>query len=118
MAFMRALKQNYAVIVVVDGAINVAAPRVEFEGQEITFSQFTARTAHRLGAPSAFVSPVWREGDKIGFVLEHLPMPEQGEIADDYAARWQQTYFDYLRRCLSGRPENLRLSGGIWRHIR
>jgi len=117
-AFTRALKQNYAVVVVVDGAINVAAPRIEFEGQEITFSPFAARMAHRLGASSAFVAPAWRDGEKIGFVLEHLPMPEAGETAEIYSARWQQAYLDHLRRFLSGRPENLRLSGGIWRHVR
>jgi hypothetical protein len=118
LAFARAIKKDYGVVVVVDGAINVAAPRVEFEGQEITFSDFAARVAHRLGAPSGFVAPVWRECAKIGFVLEHLPMPDPGETEDQYVVRWQGAYLDHLRRFLSGPPENLRLSGGIWRNIR
>lgn len=117
-AFMQALKKDNIVVVVVDGSINLAAPRMPFEGQEITFSQFAARTAHRMGSSSAFVAPVWRDGHHLGFVLEHLPMPEPDESADGYAQRWQDAYFGHLRRFLSRRPEDLRLSGGIWRHVR
>ena len=117
-AFMKALREDYTVVVVVDGAINLAAPRVGFEGQEVTYSQFAARMAYRMGSSSAFVAPVWREGNHLGFVLEHLPMPEAGESADDYAQRWPDAYFLHLRRFLSGPPECLRMSGGIWRHIR
>lgn len=116
--FMDALKENYTVVVVVDGAINLAAPRTGFEGQEITFSEFAARTAHRIGSSSAFVAPIWRDNRHLGFVLEHLPLPEEGESADDYAARWKQAYLGHLRNFLRGRPENLRLSGGIWRLVR
>ena len=54
-AFMQALKQDCIVVIVADGAINLAAPRVEFEGQDVTYSQFAARTAYRMGSPSAFV---------------------------------------------------------------
>jgi predicted Zn-dependent protease len=116
--FMDALKQDYTVVVVVDGAINLAAPRIDFERQEITFSEFAARTAHRIGSSSAFVAPIWRDNHHLGFVLEHLPLAEEGESADDYAARWRTAYLGHLRTFLAGRPENLRLSGGIWRHIR
>jgi tetratricopeptide (TPR) repeat protein len=116
--FMDSLKQDYTVVVVVDGAINLAAPRIDFEGQEITFSEFAARTAHRVGSSSAFVAPMWRDNHNLGFVLEHLPMPEDGESADDYALRWRTAYLGHLRTFLGGQPENLRLSGGIWRHIR
>jgi tetratricopeptide (TPR) repeat protein len=116
--FMEALKADYTVVVVVDGAINLAAPRIQFEGQEITFSEFAARTAHRIGSSSAFVAPVWTEENHLGFVLEHLPLPDPDESADDYAARWRKAYLGHLRKFLGGRPENLRLSGGIWRHIR
>ena len=117
-AFMQALKQDCIVVIVADGAINLAAPRVEFEGQDVTYSQFAARTAYRMGSPSAFVSPVWLLDNHLGFVLEHLPMPEEGESVDDYAQRWQDAYFGHLRRFLAGKPENLRLAGGIWRNIR
>lgn len=117
-AFMQALKRDYIVVVVVDGAINLAAPRIEFAGQDVTYSEFAARTAYRMGSSSAFVAPVWREDNHLGFVLEHLPMPDDGESADDYAVRWREAYLGHLRKFLSGRPENLRLSGGIWRHIR
>ena len=51
-AFMQSLKQGYAVVIAVDGAINLAAPRISFEGQEMTYSSFAARTAHRMGVPS------------------------------------------------------------------
>jgi tetratricopeptide (TPR) repeat protein len=116
-ASMQALKEDYCLVIAVDGAINLAAPRVMFEGQEVTFSQFAARMAHRLGSPSAFIAPIWRDDNRLGFVLEHLPMPKEGESADTYAERWQEAYFAHLRRFLTGKPENLRLSGGIWRYI-
>lgn len=116
--FLDSLKEDYTVVVVVDGAINLAAPRIDFEGQEITFSEFAARTAHRVGSSSAFVAPMWRDNHHLSFVLEHLPLQEEGESADEYAARWKHAYLGHLRTFLAGRPENLRLSGGIWRHIR
>ncbi|MDF8332097.1 tetratricopeptide repeat protein [Novosphingobium cyanobacteriorum] len=117
-SFMQSLKQDYVVVVVVDGAINLAAPRIPFEGQEITYSEFASRTAHRMGSSSAFVAPVWLDDGHLGFVLEHLPMPEEGESADNYAVRWRDAYLGHLRAFLATKPENLRLSGGIWRHVR
>lgn len=116
--FMDSLKEDYTVVVVVDGAINLAAPRIQFEGQEITYSEFAARTAYRVGSSSAFVAPIWTADYQLNFVLEHLPLPDVGESADDYAVRWRSAYLGHLRAFLAGKPENLRLSGGIWRHIR
>jgi tetratricopeptide (TPR) repeat protein len=117
-AFMQSLKQDYIVVVAVDGAINLAAPRISFEGQEITYSEFAGRTAHRMGSASAFVAPTWQDDNRLGFVLEHLPMPNESESADDYALRWRDAYLGHLRAFLATKPENLRLSGGIWRHVR
>ena len=116
-AFRQSLQHGYAVVIAVDGAINLAAPRIPFEGQEMTYSSFAARTAHRMGVPSFFCAPKW-EGDRIGFVLERLPDPESGESAEDHAERWKTGYLEALRAFLAGPPENLRLSGGLWRHIR
>jgi tetratricopeptide (TPR) repeat protein len=116
-AFMQSLRQGYAVVVAVDGAINLGAPRIHFEGQEITYSSFAARTAHRLGVPSVFVAPHW-EGDRIGFTFERLPEARDGESDEAYADRWRNAYLQSLRTFLGGDPRNLRLSGGIWRHIR
>jgi tetratricopeptide (TPR) repeat protein len=115
-AFMQSLKQGYAVVLAVDGAINLAAPRISFEGQEMTYSSFAARTAHRMGVPSLFCAPKW-QGDRIGFVLERLPDAHPDESADSYAERWKEAYLSVLREYLGGPPENLRLSGGLWRHI-
>ena len=115
--FMMSLKRGYAVVIAVDGAINLAAPRIQFEGQEITYSSFAARTAHRLGVASLFCAPKWQDG-RIGFVLTQLPDPYPGESADSHADRWREAYLSALREYLGGEPENLRLSGGIWRHIR
>ena len=114
---MMSLKRGYAVVIAIDGAINLAAPRIPFEGQEITYSSFAARTAHRLGVQSMFCAPRWQDG-RIGFVLERLPDPLPGESSDDHAERWRDAYVAALREFLGGEPENLRLSGGIWRHIR
>lgn len=116
-AFMASVREGYAVVIAVDGAINLGAPRIRFEGQEITYSSFAARSAHRLGVPSVFCAPRW-EADRIGFVIERLPDPHEGEEADSHADRWRDAYLDSLRRFLGGAPENLRLSGGIWRHVR
>jgi hypothetical protein len=105
------------VVIAVDGAINLAAPRIQFEGQEMTYSSFAARTAHRMNVPSVFAAPKW-EGDRIGFVIVPLPAAEEEEDADDFAERWKDAYLAALRDYLGGPPENLRLSGGLWRHIR
>lgn len=114
---MRALDSGKAVGLAVDGAVNMAAPRIVFEGQEITYSSFAARLAHKRRAPSFFVMPQWREG-RLGFHLGRLPSPETGETIEDFGERWKQGYLAELRTLLAGEPENLRLSGGIWRHIR
>ena len=116
-AFMQSVREGYAVVIAVDGAINLGAPRIIFEGQEITYSSFAARSAHRLGVPSVFCAPRW-EGDRIGFVVERLPDPYEEEDADSHAERWRTAYLDALRRFVGGEPQNLRLSGGLWRHIR
>ncbi|WP_205480831.1 tetratricopeptide repeat protein [Sphingomonas arenae] len=116
-AFVRALKQGHALVLAVDGAINLGAPRIEFAGQEMTYSSFAARTAHRMGVPSLFCAPRW-EGDRIGFVLERMPDPLPDEPADSHADRWRDAFLSAVRTYLSGEPENLRLSGGLWRHMR
>ncbi|HEX2802896.1 MAG TPA: tetratricopeptide repeat protein [Sphingomicrobium sp.] len=116
-AFMRSLRQKYAVVIGVDGAINLAAPRIMFEGQEITYSSFAARTAHRMGVPSIFAAPLWRNG-KIGFMLRKLPDPVIVKNPDEYADLWRTSFLGALREFLGGAPESLRLSGGIWRHVR
>jgi tetratricopeptide (TPR) repeat protein len=116
-AFMLSLRKGYSVVAAVDGAINLAAPRIAFERQEMTYSSFAARTAHRLEIPSVFCAPRWEEG-RIGFVIEQMPDPLPDESADSHAERWRMAFLDALRRYLGGAPENLRLSGGLWRHIR
>ncbi|WP_144636194.1 Vi polysaccharide transport protein VexE [Bordetella genomosp. 13] len=113
---LRALGSGYVVGLALDGAANPAAPRTTFEGQEVTYSSFASRMAHRLGVPSVFYAPRWEDG-KVAFTLEMLPAANPGENVEAYALRWQQAYFERLRRHLAGPPENLRLSGGIWRHV-
>ncbi len=114
---LSSLHGGHAVVIAVDGALNLAAPRVPFEGQEVTFSSFAARMAHRLSIPSMFVAPRWHDGH-INFVIERLPDAIAGEDADSHADRWREAYLANLRSYLGGAPENLRLSGGIWRHVR
>lgn len=112
-----ALQSGYAVCLAVDGALNPAAPRIAFEGQQITYSSFASRAAYRLRLPSIFFAPKWKDG-RIGYTIEMLPAPEPDEGVDAYALRWQRAYLALLREYLAGPPENLRMSGGIWRHIR
>lgn len=114
---LAALGGGNAVVIAVDGAINLAAPRVAFEGQEITYSSFAARMSHRLGIPSMFAAPCWRDG-QIHFMLERMPDAGRRESVEDYADRWRAAYLRCLRQFLGGAPENLRLSGGLWRYVR
>src|SRR5690606_3797422 len=87
-----------------------------FEGQEMTYSAFASHLAHRLGVPSVFYAPRWENG-RVGYTLEMLPAANPGEDPQAYSQRWQKAYFERLREHLGGEPENLRLSGGIWRHV-
>jgi hypothetical protein len=73
--------------------------------------------AHRLRVPSVFYAPRWENG-RVTYTLEMLPEVASGEDADAYSRRWQQAYFERLREHLAGPPENLRMSGGIWRHVK
>lgn len=114
---MNALDTGISVAIAVDGAMTLAAPRVPFEGQEVTYSSFAARLAHRRQARSFFVAPLWRDGG-LAFDMTELPRAEQGEPLEPFLERWRDAWFATLRSLLKGAPENLRLSGGIWRHIR
>ncbi|OZI62038.1 tetratricopeptide repeat protein [Bordetella genomosp. 11] len=114
---LRAIGSGYVLCLAVDGAANPAAPRTTFEGQEVTYSSFASHLAHRLKVPSVFYAPRWENG-RVAFTLEMLPAAEPGEDAEAYAQRWQRAYFERLREHLAGPPENLRMSGGIWRHVK
>lgn len=112
-----ALKQGCFVGMAVDGAANFAAPRIDFEGQEVTYSSFASRAAYRMKVPSIFYAPYWRNG-RIALTLVHLPGVEAGEDSNAYVRRWQRAYLEQVRKHLSGAPESLRASGGLWRHVR
>lgn len=114
---MASLAAGDAVVIMADGAMSVAAPRIEFEGQSVTYSAFAARVAHRYRAPSLFVVPQWRDG-RIDLFWRVLPDAEPDEAIEAYLPRWRTAYLAALREALRCSPENLRLSGGIWRHIR
>jgi Tfp pilus assembly protein PilF len=113
---MAALEQNISIVIAVDGAMSMAAPRVDFLGQQVTYSSFAARLAHHRGAQSFFSAPQWRDGH-LDFEVIALPRAEAGETLEAFSERWRSAWFAELERSLRGEPENLRLSGGIWRHI-
>lgn len=115
-ACMRAIHSGYVLCLAIDGAANPAAPRTTFEGQEVTYSTFASHLAHRLGVPSVFYAPRWEDG-RVAYTLEMLPAANPGEDPQAYSQRWQKAYFERLREHLASEPENLRLSGGIWRHV-
>ena len=115
-ACMRAINSGFVLCLAIDGAANPAAPRTTFEGQEVTYSSFASHLAHRMGVPSVFYAPRWENG-QVTYTLAMLPAANPGEDADAYALRWQKAYFERLREHVAGPPENLRLSGGIWRHV-
>ncbi|WP_454689017.1 Vi polysaccharide transport protein VexE [Achromobacter aloeverae] len=116
-ACLRAVGSGYVLCLAIDGAANPAAPRTTFEGQEVTYSNFASHMAHRLGVPSVFYAPRWENG-RVAYTLEMLPAATPGEDVEAYAQRWRQAYFERLKEHLAGPPENLRLSGGIWRHVK
>jgi len=116
-ASMAALDSGISIGIAVDGAMTMAAPRVLFEEQEVTYSSFAARLAHRKSSRSFFVAPQWLDG-QLTFDVTELPRASAKEPLEPFLARWREEWFVNLRRLLRGEPENLRLSGGIWRHVR
>jgi len=117
MEFMRSLTNGMAVIVAVDGSINPRAAQDTFEGQRVRYSHFAAKAIHRTGSPSVFATPFWHNRG-IEFYLAELPRPALRENRQAFERRWRAAYFAQLRNGLRLGPENLRLSGGIWRDIR
>ena len=115
-ATAKALASGYAVGMAVDGAPNMNAPRIAFEGREVTYSTFAARMAFRQKLGSCYAAPRWEER-KLRMHVHVLPMPEEGEEQDAFVDRWTAGWLAALRTELAGEPENLRLAGGIWRHI-
>jgi tetratricopeptide (TPR) repeat protein len=116
-ASIAALDAQTSIALAVDGAMTMAAPRVPFEGQEVTYSSFAARLAHRKKSRSYFVAPFWQD-NRLAFDLLELPRAAPDEELAPFLDRWRAAWFENLRRLLAGDPENLRLSGGIWRHVR
>lgn len=116
-ACLKSLQTGYAVGIAIDGSGRMGSPTIPFEGQDITYSSFAARAAHRAGVPSLFYAARW-EGDRIAYTFETLPSPEPGEQVIPFEARWREAYLACLRTQLGGPPENLRLAGGLWSTIR
>ncbi len=114
---IQTVEAGYALSIAVDGVMSMAAPRLIFEGQEITYSSFAARLAFRQRVPSVFVCPQWR-ADRVHFHTNEMPNPDHDEDIESFAERWRRAWLDQIRQCLASAPENLRLSGGLWRHIR
>lgn len=113
---LKSLKQGYSVAIAVDGAINLAAPTTDFLGQQITYSSFLPRLAYKLNIPSVFSCQIWKKG-KIDFFSRRLVDPKKGESVENFAERWKSDYLDSVLEYIQGDPENLRLSGGLWRNI-
>lgn len=117
MEIYKALGQSHVVMIAIDGAgSSPAASTIPFAGQQVTYSDFAARICHRLGIPSAFGAPYWEQGF-IRFRLRALPMPNEGESEKKFVERWTEAFFAELLDYFRLGPENLRLSGGIWRSI-
>lgn len=102
--------------IALDGATNPAAPKVLFEGQQVTWSGFVAAMIYRLKIPSMFAVPVWRNGRIRAFIRE-MDMPRPGQTSQDYVQTYREQFFGYVKDVLRTGPENLRLSGGIWRYV-
>ena len=116
-ALYTSLSEGNAVTIAVDGALSPATPRVEFEGQSVTYSDFAARMSYRLKLGSVFAAPYW-EGQRIQFLVEPLPECIEDEKIGSFVERWNDAYFSVLRDYLKLGPENLLLKGGIWRDVK
>jgi hypothetical protein len=113
---MQALDGGHCVIIAADGAMSPGAPKVEWEGAAVTFSDFAAGRVFRGGVPSVFGVTYW-EGGRIKTAPVPLPRPEAGEDQAGFSARWRRAYFDQIELNFRREPKNLRLGGGIWRGI-
>lgn len=114
---IKALGQKEIIALAVDGSINPAAPKINFENQQISYSDFAAKMVFRTEAPSFFVNSYW-ENERFHVALEPLPTPLSKEESNSFCLRWTQNYLLLLRNYLIKKPSNARLSGGIWRFIK
>ena len=114
---MTSLRQGNAVVIAIDGAMSPSAPRVGWEGRQVTYSQFAAGLVYRLGVPSFITIPYWQER-RVKFHVEAMPGKQEGQEFPAFAQAYQQAFFEEVERQVLRGPENLRLSGGIWRGIR
>lgn len=114
---MASLRQNNAVIIAIDGAMSPSAPRVGWEGRQVTYSQFAAGLCFRLGVPSFVTIPYWQER-RVKFHVQAMPGKQEGQDFPAFAQAYQHAFFGEVERQIRRGPENLRLSGGIWRGIR
>ena len=115
-ACVQTLHSGQSIAVAIDGSLSLAAPTIEFLGQQVTYSTFCSRLAYKMHLPTVFCVPVWREGH-IHFVLEKMVDPLKVESLSAFMERWKGNYLACVTRILESAPENLRLSGGLWRHI-
>lgn len=115
-ACVQTLHNGQSIVVAIDGALNLAAPTIEFHGQQITYSTLCSRIAWKMHLPTVFGVPVWQNGH-IHFVLEKMVDPQKFESQSSFTERWKNNYLECVTRILKSSPENLRLSGGIWRNI-
>jgi tetratricopeptide (TPR) repeat protein len=113
---IKTLKKGSIAALAVDGAINPAAPKIDFENQRITYSDFAAKMSYRTKAPSFFIVSFW-ENNRFCLKLEQLPTPCSDEKLEDFCSRWTKDFLSALKCFLVLNPGNARLSGGIWREI-
>ncbi|STX81347.1 Vi polysaccharide export protein VexE [Legionella busanensis] len=114
---IKSLRQRNVITIAVDGAMNPAAPKIEFENQKVTYSDFAARMSFKTKSPSFFAIPYWEKSNFI-FELQELPDPFPNENIEDFCKRWTQQFLKLLLNFLIKNPNNARLSGGIWRYIK
>ncbi|QEN85059.1 tetratricopeptide repeat protein [Labrys sp. KNU-23] len=111
-----ALQKGCLIAIAVDGAMSPNAPRIEWEGAPVTYSPFCALLSYKFGVPTVFTSPYWANG-KFNFAVKRLPDVKPDESLQQFAERWQRAFFEEVKNVFLQGPENLRLNGGLWRHI-
>lgn len=113
----RAVRKGAIVSLAVDGAISVASRSVPFAGDFLLLSDYVPRAVYQSGVESFFPMSVWREG-KVEIELIRLPKPSATDTVDMFADRWLEAFVEALEKMCVRFPDNFRMSGGFWSHVR
>ena len=113
---LSALRKGEVVTLAVDGAMSPSASTSRLLDKTVTYSDFAAKVSFKYRVPALFAVGLWK-GGVVELSLRSMPLPVDEEPEHVFLQRWEAAYFREVESVVRGEPENLRLSGGVWRHI-